>query len=187
MRFLRHINNLNPKINFAKYRSNERLGYSIKRHQSLLKRKLGASNPILQENKAVNLTISSSQINGLTIKPGETFSFWKLVGETTLEKGYIEGMQLSQGEVRTGIGGGICQLANLLFWLALHSPLEIIERHHHSFDPFPDDRRVLPFGSGASVFYNYIDLRFKNDTNATVRKYLVIVGKTRSRVLLKRN
>lgn len=167
LRFLRYIKNLNPTINFAKSRSSKRLRYPIKRHQSLLRRKLGSSDPILQENKIVNLGLSSSKINGLIIKPGETFSFWKLVGKATLKKGYIEGLQLSQGEVKTGIGGGICQLANLLFWLALHSPLEILERHHHSFDPFPDDRRVLPFGSGASVFYNYIDLRFKNNTDAT--------------------
>lgn len=74
-------------------------------------------------------------------------------------------MLLSQGKVITGVGGGICQLANLLYWMALHTPLEIVERHHHSFDPFPDSGRVLPFGSGASVFYNYVDLRFYNPTD----------------------
>ena len=89
------------------------------------------------------------------------------MGKTTSAKGYVEGLQLSRGEVRTGIGGGLCQLANLLYWLALHSPLEVVERHHHSFDPFPDERRVLPFGSGASVFYNYVDLRFYNPTDIT--------------------
>ena len=76
-------------------------------------------------------------------------------------------MQLSRGEVVRGIGGGICQLANLLYWMALHTPLEIAERHHHSFDPFPDENRVLPFGSGAGVFYNYVDLRFLNPTTLT--------------------
>lgn len=121
----------------------------------------------LQENKVVNLGLALKKIDGITIKPGETFSFWALIGKPTARKGYVEGMLLSQGEVKTGIGGGLCQLANLLFWLALHTPLEIKERHHHSFDPFPDDRRVLPFGSGASVFYNYIDLQFKNPTPFT--------------------
>ena len=76
-------------------------------------------------------------------------------------------MQLSRGEVVRGVGGGLCQLANLLYWMALHTPLEIAERHHHSFDPFPDENRVLPFGSGAGVFYNYIDLRFYNPTDLT--------------------
>lgn len=143
------------------------LSHSCKKHQSLLRRVLGNSNPQLQENKITNLTIATSEIDGIIIKPGEIFSFWKLVGKTTKEKGYIEGMQLAMGEVKTGIGGGICQLANLLFWMALHTPLEVIERHHHSFDPFPDSGRILPFGSGASVFYNYVDLRFYNPTSYT--------------------
>lgn len=89
------------------------------------------------------------------------------VGKTTAAKGYVEGLLLSQGEVRTGVGGGLCQLANLLFWMALHTPLQVTERHHHQFDPFPDDHRVLPFGSGASVFYNYVDLRLFNPTRQT--------------------
>lgn len=167
LRLHRHIQNISPSIQFAINKLHDKLRYPVKKHQSLLRRKLGTTDPQLQENKIKNLTISSSRIDGVLIKPGETFSFWKLVGKTTSRKGYIEGLLLSQGEVRTGIGGGICQLANLLFWLAIHSPMELVERHHHSFDPFPDDHRVLPFGSGASVFYNYIDLRFYNDTAAT--------------------
>ena len=139
--------------------------YRCKKHQSLLRRTLGNSDPKLQENKITNLKISSQKIDGIIIKPGETFSFWKLVGRTTKAKGYIEGMQLSMGEVKTGIGGGICQLANLLYWMTLHTPLVVTERHHHSFDPFPDSGRTLPFGSGASVFYNYVDLRFYNPTS----------------------
>jgi len=142
------------------------LSHVVTRHQSLLRRKLGTSDPRLQDNKVVNIGIAVSGIDGLLVKPGETFSFWRRVGSPTAKKGYVEGMQLSRGEVRTGVGGGLCQLANLLFWMALHTPLTIVERHHHSFDPFPDDHRVLPFGSGASVFYNYVDLRFHNPTDA---------------------
>ncbi|MDR1820869.1 MAG: VanW family protein, partial [Oscillospiraceae bacterium] len=56
---------------------------------------------------------------------------------------------------------------NLIHWLCLHSPLTVTERHHHSLDPFPDDRRVVPFGSGATVSYNYLDYRFRNDTDRT--------------------
>lgn len=145
----------------------EDLPFSIKRHQSLLRRKLGSADPRLQENKVTNIGIAKERIDGILIKPNEVFSFWKLIGKASRKKGYIEGMLLSRGEVKTGIGGGLCQLANLLYWMALHTPLEIIERHHHSFDPFPDDRRTLPFGSGASVFYNYVDLRFFNPTNQT--------------------
>lgn len=134
------------------------------RHQSLLLRKLGESDPRLQVNKITNLRLAATALNGVVIQPGETFSFWDRVGAPTRGRGFVVGMQLSQGEVVEGVGGGLCQMANLLYWMALHSPLEIVERHHHSFDPFPDENRTLPFGSGAGVFYNYVDLRFRNST-----------------------
>jgi vancomycin resistance protein VanW len=76
-------------------------------------------------------------------------------------------MELTFGKARAGIGGGICQISNLIHWLVIHSPLTVIERYHHSFDPFSDDGRVLPFGSGATVFYNYKDYQFTNLTDQT--------------------
>ena len=87
----------------------------------------------LQYNKVDNLKIVIEKINGTLIKPGNTFSFCKTVGLLTKRKGYKLGMELSFGEAKAGIGGGICQSSNLLHWLALHSPLTINERHHHSF------------------------------------------------------
>lgn len=166
-RAFRRIGDASKRVLFAADVSGVDLPFSVKKHQSLLRRKLGNSDPQLQENKIANLRIACPTIDSLLIKPGETFSFWNRVGEATLEKGYCEGMQLSRGEVVRGVGGGLCQLANLLYWMALHTSLEVVERHHHSFDPFPDENRVLPFGSGAGVFYNYIDLRFFNPTDLT--------------------
>ncbi len=166
-RLFRQVADLSKFTKFASEQIGEQLQFSSKRHQSLLRRKLGNSDPQLQENKIHNLKIACPTIDGILIKPGETFSFWRQLGEATAEKGYAEGMQLSQGEVVRGVGGGLCQLANLLYWMALHTPFEIVERHHHSFDPFPDENRTLPFGSGAGVFYNYIDLRFYNPTDLT--------------------
>lgn len=163
----RHMINLNPSIHYARAMSTEKLSFVCMKHKSVLRRVLGNSDPMLQENKINNLRIALLSVNGVTIQSGETFSFWKLIGKTTKDKGYIEGLMLSNGEVRTGIGGGLCQLANMLFWLALHTPLRIKERHHHSFDIFPDDRRMIPFGVGTSVFYNYVDLQFYNPTNYT--------------------
>jgi vancomycin resistance protein VanW len=168
-RLARRISDKKLGIRFASERSSEQLPFTCKKHQSLLRRKLGNSDPELQENKIVNLGIAAPKVDGILIRPGETFSFWHCIGETTAAKGYVEGMQLSKGEVVRGIGGGLCQLANLLYWMALHTGLKVVERHHHSFDPFPDENRVLPFGSGAGVFYNYIDLRFYNPTENTFR------------------
>ncbi|MBX7172840.1 MAG: VanW family protein [Pyrinomonadaceae bacterium] len=166
-RLFRQMVDLSKQTKFASEQIAENLPFTCKRHQSLLRRKLGNSDPQLQENKIQNLKIACPTIDGILIKPKQTFSFWRQLGEATAEKGYLEGMQLSRGEVVRGVGGGLCQLANLLYWMSLHTPLEVVERHHHSFDPFPDENRTLPFGSGAGVFYNYIDLRFHNPTDLT--------------------
>ncbi len=172
----RRVTDLWKSGSFASEIQSENLPFTCKKHQSLLRRRLGNSDPRLQENKIKNLKIAYPTIDGILIKPGQTFSFWRQLGEATANKGYCEGMQLSQGEVVRGVGGGLCQLANLLYWMALHTPLEINERHHHSFDPFPDENRVLPFGSGAGVFYNYIDLRFFNPTDITFQIRLWLTG-----------
>lgn len=150
--------------NYCVVKSSERLPFRVKKHQSVLLRKLGHSEMQWQYNKIRNLELAIKNIDGIIIKPGETFSFCKLVGLPTKKKGYLEGMELSRGEARPGTGGGICQIANLIHWLVLHSPLTVTERHHHSFDPFPDEGRVLPFGSGATVFYNYLDYQVTNFT-----------------------
>jgi vancomycin resistance protein VanW len=163
----RHIADLPLAGRFASQMERDDLAFTCKKHQALLRRRMGNSDPQLQENKVTNLGVACPTIDGVVIKPGQTFSFWRQLGEATAGKGYIDGMQLSRGEVVRGVGGGLCQLSNLLYWMALHTPLDITERHHHSFDPFPDENRVLPFGSGAGVFYNYIDLRFYNPTDLT--------------------
>lgn len=131
----------------------------------------------LQVNKVTNLRIAIQNIDGILIRPGETFSFCKLVGLPTSAKGYLPGMELTFGEARAGIGGGICQISNLIHWLVIHSPLTVTERYHHSFDPFPDDGRVLPFGSGATVFYNYRDYQFTNNTQHTFQVNLWLTEK----------
>ncbi|WEI19774.1 VanW family protein [Acinetobacter proteolyticus] len=143
------------------------LTFRVKKHQSVLIRKLEDTEQHWQKNKVINLKIASEKISTILIKPQETFSFCQLVGLPTIKQGYVEGMELSFGQARGGIGGGICQIANLIHWLVLHSPLQVIQRSQHSFDPFPDQGRVLPFGSGAAIFYNYIDYQFYNPTEYT--------------------
>lgn len=144
-----------------------RLQYRFIKHTSKLIRKLGESDIELQHNKVINLRLATAATSGIIIRPGEYFSFCRLVGKPTRKRGFVEGMELSHGEARSGVGGGICQLSNLIHWMAIHSPLQVIERANHSFDPFPDEGRILPFGSGAAIFYNYIDLVLFNPTKNT--------------------
>jgi vancomycin resistance protein VanW len=141
---------------------NDYLKFIVARHQSVLRRRLGDSNPKLQEQKITNLKQAIKSLDGIVIEPGNIFSFWDIVGRPTHRNGYIDGMLLSGGRVVEGMGGGLCQLSNFLYWIFLHAPTEQIERHHHSMDVFPDSGRTLPFGSGATILYNFIDLKIKN-------------------------
>jgi vancomycin resistance protein VanW len=151
-------------IKFATQIIIDPLPVKIFTHQSILMRQLQNVEMWLQYNKVTNLRLAIALINGLVIQPGEVFSFWYLVGNPTKNRGFELGMTLDNGRVRAGYGGGLCQLANLIYWMVLHSPLSIKERWRHSYDVFPDLNRTLPFGSGATVSYNYIDLQIENKT-----------------------
>lgn len=150
--------------NFAKQRLDKKFEHLIFEHQTPLLRQLKNLDMYLQHNKVTNLKIALKQLQGIIIAPGETFSFWYLVGNTTRRKGYLPGMMLRNGKIVEGTGGGLCQLSNLIFWIILHSPLTVTERWRHSYDVFPDANRTQPFGSGATLSYNYVDLQFKNET-----------------------
>jgi len=146
------------------HRSEDTLPETIVTHESILLRKLAGTDQTLQRNKIASLKTASALIDGVVINPGEVFSFWRLVGKPIERRGFLPGLQLSFGELVSMVGGGLCQFSNLLHWMVLHAPLEISERHRHSVDPFPDYRRTVPFGTGATVFYNYLDFMFRNNT-----------------------
>ncbi|AEG61501.1 VanW family protein [Desulforamulus ruminis] len=162
---LRYIRwTFNRSVKYAAAVSKTSLPHLVARHNTPLYRPLRNVDRWLQENKVTNLRLAAEKMNGLILRPGETFSFWRLVGKPTRRKGFLEGMVLANGSFYPGVGGGLCQLSNLIYWLALHTPLTVTERWRHTHDVFPDGNRTQPFGSGATVVYNYIDLQIKNET-----------------------
>jgi len=163
----RHLRWLRSDATWASVHDPADLPVRVLKHSSLLLRELSADEMVLQHNKVTNLKLATRRVDMILIRPGETFSFNKVVGNCTKRKGYVEGMRLSNGDAISGVGGGICQLANLLHWMFLHAPLTIVERSEHSFDPFPDKGRVLPWGVGCSIVYNYVDLVVRNDSDQT--------------------
>ena len=165
----RHIKNIFSKDKIARKRQKEELSNIVKSHSSILVRKLHGVDIQLQENKVTNIMIVCKKINGLIIKPGETFSYWSIVGPTTKRRGYKEGLMIGRHGFSSGYGGGLCQMANMIHWLVLNSPLEVTELHHHSDALFPDERRRVPFGTGTSICYNRLDYRFKNNTDQNVQ------------------
>ncbi len=164
LRLERDLSDRRRRVPFARTQGSLDPTIVLIHHRSILRRRLGDTEPRLQETKIVNLRLAARAIDRLVIEPGEVFSFWQRVGKPSLERGFVEGLVLRNGGIGTAVGGGLCQLSNLLYWMALHTPLQVTERHHHGFDPFPDAGRVLPFGSGATVFFNYGDLRLRNPT-----------------------
>ncbi|MCH4031416.1 MAG: VanW family protein [Lachnospiraceae bacterium] len=166
---LRYLRDFFHRAKIARTHQEEELPNIVKSHSSLLLRKLAGVDMKLQENKVTNIRLACQKINGLIIRPGETFSFWRTLGPAGKKQGYQEGLVISNGKLLKGYGGGLCQMANMVHWLVLNSPLEVTELHHHTDAIFPDDRRRVPFGTGTSVFYNYIDYRFYNNTDQNVQ------------------
>ena len=184
-RIKRNIINFFNRDKLAITKYDKELPYIVKSHTSIILRKLHNVDMEFQINKKTNLEIASRNINKIVVRPGEIFSFWYLVGKTSLKYGYKEGLVISKNGFTSGIGGGLCQLANMIHYLVLNSPLEVVELHHHSDALFPDDRRRVPFGTGTSVFYNYLDYRFKNTLDQDVQLLLwiendILCGELRS-------
>ncbi|MDD5796642.1 MAG: VanW family protein [Oscillospiraceae bacterium] len=165
----RHIKNLTGKVRFAKTIKNEKLPNVVSSHSSNLIKRGKGIDITLQENKAVNIKLSCSKINGIVIHPGEVFSFWKTVGNTTKRKGYKDGRVLVGNRIEPGIGGGLCNLGNTIHLLILHSPLEVTEFHNHSDALAPDEGKRVPFSTGTCISYNNVDYRFKNNTDQDVQ------------------
>ena len=173
----RHIGWYTTKRQIASGHGSEDYPNVCFQHKSLLKRNLTKEEEVYQENKIVNLRLAVEKLDGIIVYPQETLSYWKTIGKPSASKGYKKGIMLKDGTIVYGIGGGLCQLSNLLFWITIHTPLQVVERHRHGYDVFPDANRKQPFGSGATCFYPYGDLMISNPTDQPFQLRLH-VGKT---------
>ncbi len=113
----------------------------------------------LQLGKVENLRISVRAFNHVVVPAQQTVSFWKQVGRATKGRGFAPGREIREGCILPTVGGGLCQLSNALYQVALDAQAEIVERHAHS-------RRVPGSATqnadrDATVFWNYLDLRFR--------------------------
>lgn len=122
----------------------------------------------LSANKVTNIQLAIKEISTYAIQPGHLFSFWDILGKPTAKKGYQTGRNIIGNTLKEDIGGGLCQVAGMLYHLALETGMEIVERHNHTLDLYEEDKRYTPLGADASVVYGYKDLRFKNPHDTTV-------------------
>lgn len=150
--------NLHPK--FKTINSQTDTWFHLTEHSSPLYRKYNKKE--LDEGKIENIKIAIKNLDGIVIYPGKVFSFWKHVGRSSSKRGFKKGLVLSNGHLKEDVGGGLCQLSNLIAYMFACTECLFIERKHHSRDVFPDSNRTVPFASGATVFFNLIDLKIKN-------------------------
>ena len=128
-----------------------------------------AAEQSLQWGKVQNLRCAARRLHHVPIPRGQVFSFWKQVGRATTRRGFAEGRLLREGCVMPAVGGGLCQMSNALYDVALQAGTEIVERHAHS--------QIVPGsqaqnGRDATVAWNYIDLRFRPPCDMLLQTHL---------------
>ena len=110
-------------------------------------------------NRLHNVQLVARLIDGKLIAPDETFSFNQATGERTAAKGFRVAPVIINGEVTTGLGGGVCQVSTTVFNAAFEAGLPITERTNHALYI-----SHYPLGRDATVDYPGVDLKFVNDT-----------------------
>lgn len=115
--------------------------------------------------RLVNIRLTCNALNGTIINPNDTFSFNRVVGKPTAEKGYQEAKIIIDHKTETGIGGGNCQVSSTLYNAVLGVPtLEVKERHEHG-----KDVTYVSKGKDAAVSYGSLDFKFKNNNNYKIK------------------
>ncbi len=112
--------------------------------------------------KLKNLQIAIAAIEQVEVWPQEIFSFWQAVPAPYRRNGYLESRSIIDGVLQSSVGGGLCQLSGMLYYMSLKADLKIVERHPHSRDIYTEAERYTPLGSDATVVYGYKDLRIQN-------------------------
>jgi vancomycin resistance protein YoaR len=107
-----------------------------------------------------NVQLVAELIDGALIAPGSRFSFNQTTGERNADKGFEEAPVIINGELQTGIGGGVCQVSTTVFNAAFEAGLSIERRTNHALYI-----SHYPLGRDATVNYPDLDLIFTNDTD----------------------
>lgn len=115
-----------------------------------------------------NVALAAAKLNGLLIKPGETFSFNKALGDISASTGFQQAYIIQEGRTVLGDGGGVCQVSTTLFRAALNAGLPIIERHAHAYRVGYYEQAGVKPGIDATVYSPSVDLQFKNNTPAYI-------------------
>ncbi|MGL5507947.1 MAG: VanW family protein, partial [Paraclostridium sp.] len=116
-------------------------------------------------NRTNNIWIATSKTNNILLDSNEEFSFNQITGKRNTQQGFKEAPIIINGEMKKGVGGGICQVSSTIYNAALYSGLEITQARNHSIPS-----AYIQKGRDATVSYGSVDLKFKN-----IYKYPVLI------------
>ena len=122
------------------------------------------------ENRIHNIKLATEKLNNTILKSNEVFSFNNTIGSMSEKDGYKKATGFdSNGKKIKVSAGGMCQISSTIYNTALLANIEIVERHPHSNRVY-----YVPVNKDATVYYNTLDLRFKN----TLEKDIKILATT---------
>jgi vancomycin resistance protein VanW len=114
------------------------------------------------EGKMHNIALAVARLNRVCLARGQAVSFWQAIGEPTAKLGFQLGRGIVGDKLSADVGGGLCQIASLLYELGLRTGLTVLERHPHSRDLYTEDNRFTPLGLDATVVWGFKDVRVAN-------------------------
>lgn len=155
------------KNTYAQTQNVRQLPHEIFETSSLMLNQNSGFDMKYQFNKVHNLKLAAKKINGLLIRPGEVFSFCYVARKADQSEPYRDGLSLVNGEITGEYGGGLCQFSNMLYWMFLHTPLTVVERHGHEVEAIPPTEADYLAGIDATVAEGWLDLKVKNNTTHT--------------------
>lgn len=120
---------------------------------------------VVNADRTKNLELACAAIDGTILNPGEIFSFNKVVGERTPEKGYRPAtIYQAGGKSEAETGGGVCQVASTIYEAVLYADLDVVERAPHMFTV-----TYVDMGQDATIYWGSLDFKFKNSTKHPIR------------------
>ncbi len=122
-------------------------------------------------NRTKNVSLAAEYVNGTILMPGQVFSYNKVVGPRTAERGFRQATVYTGEGTEEGLGGGICQVSSTIYCAQLRANLKTVSRTNHSYTV-----AYVPLGQDATVSYGVLDYLFENDTNYPIKIETVMGG-----------
>lgn len=165
-----NANRLSTEVENNKIKNNSVANTDVPRAPVIVEKEISSfSTKIIDddEDRDTNIRITCNEINGTIIKNGEEFSFNKVAGNPTPDRGYKKAGVFIDGELKKGYGGGNCQVSTTIYNAVNKiDGIKVTERHEHG-----KEVGYIEMGKDSTVVYDDLDLKFRNNTGYDIKLY----------------